>query len=122
MVFTGILATEAELDAKAGENVDVTGWTEANKNDWIAQAESFINIVSNNNWTDSYSSLNEDVKRFLSETASNLVAIYGIQYNMFGYSSRIEAENMINLLWAKFQQNIEFLKDDRIPKFINSQT
>ena len=118
MVFTGIMATEAELDAKAGENVDLTGWTEANKNDFVAQAESFVNVISKNNWSDAYAALNADVKRFLSETVSNLSAIYGIQYNMFGYSSRIEAENMINLLWAKLQQNVEFLKDDRTVKFM----
>jgi hypothetical protein len=118
MVYTGIFATEAELDAKAGENVDISGWTEANKNDWIAQAESFINITARNNFSDDYATLNVDVKRVLSEAASNLVAIYGIQFNMAGFSTRIEAENMINILWAKLQQNIEIMKDDRTIKFM----
>ena len=120
MTYAGIFATEAELDAKAGENIDLTGWTEANKNDWISQAESMINCASRVNWTDVYSTINVDIKRILSETASNLVAIYGIQYNFNAFTSRIEAESMVNLLWAKFQQNIQLLEDDRTTKFMNS--
>lgn len=120
MVYTGIFATEAELDAKAGENVGVTGWTEANKNDYIAQAESYINNVSRRNWTDIYNDLDVDVKKTLSEAASNLSAIYGIQYNMSGFSSRIEAEDMINILFARFVQCIDLLQDDRTVNFINS--
>jgi len=120
MAYTGIFATEAELDAKAGENVDSTGWTEANKNAWISQAESYINCTARNNFSDNYSGLDADVKRILSEAASNLTAIYGIQFNMAGYSSRIEAEDMINLLFARFIQCIDVLTDDRTQKFMGS--
>src|SRR3990167_8257215 len=119
MVYTGLLATEAELNAKAGENVDLTGWTEANKNLWIAQAEAYLTCLSKFNWQDNYSSLNADVKTVLSEAVSNLVAIYGIQYNMAGFTSRIEAEDMVNILWARFQQCAILLRDQTVVSFMD---
>ena len=113
MAHEGIFATLAECTAKAGENVDVTGFVEANINDWCAQAESYINIVARNNFSDGYAGLNADVKRILSEAASNLVGIYAITYNMAGYSSIVEVEDMLNILWARLQQCIDALKSDQ---------
>ena len=112
------MCTEAEVDAKAGENVDLTGWTEANKNDYVAQAESKVNMVAKRNLSDAYATLNEDVRRFLSRIVSNLGAIPGIAYNMNGYSSRIEAEDMINILWAVAHEDLELLRDERYVKFM----
>jgi hypothetical protein len=111
MAHTGIFATTIECGSKAGENIDTTGWTEANINQWCAEAESFINILCRYNFSDNYAALNADVKKILTECCSNLVAIYGISYNMNPFTTRMEAENMINILWARFQQNIELLKD-----------
>ena len=123
MAHTGIFATKAECDAKAGENVDATGWTEANINAWCLQAESYINCVCRKNYSDVYAAgLNVDVKYLLTEAASNLVAIYGISYNMAGYTSRIEAEDMINVLWERFQQCIELLKDQKTVTYIDNPT
>ena len=39
MAATSILSTDAEMNAMAGENVDVTGWTDANKTAWGLHAE-----------------------------------------------------------------------------------
>ncbi len=91
MTHTGIFATAAECISKAGENVDITGWVEANINQWCAEAESFINCLSRYNWSDGYAGLNVDVKKILTEAESNLVAMYGISYNMSGFTTRIEA-------------------------------
>jgi hypothetical protein len=113
MGHTGIFATLVECTAKAGELVDATGWSETNINDWCAQAESYINAVCRYNFSDVYSVLNADVKRILSEAASNLVGIYGISYNMTGYTSRVEAEDMVNILWARFNQCIAILSDQK---------
>lgn len=122
MAHSGIFATSAECDSKAGENVDATGWVEANINQWCAEAESYINIVCEHNFSDSYASLNQDVKKILTEACSNLVAIYGIAYNMYGYTSRVESEDMISFLWARFHQCVDLLKDERYVKYINAQT
>lgn len=120
MSHTGIFCTLPECSSKAGELVDATGWVEANINQWCAEAESYINVLCQNNFSDSYATLNTDVKKILTEACSNLVAIYGISYNMAGYTTRIEAEDIISFLWARFLQCIEVLKDDRTVKFMNS--
>lgn len=119
MGHEGIFATKAECDAKAGENVDATGWVEANINAWCAQSESYINVACRRNYSDGYAILNADVKRILSEASSNLVAIYGIQYNMAGYTSRVEAEDMVNILFARFVQCVELLRDQNSLDFVD---
>lgn len=111
MAYTGVFATEAELNFKAGENVDATGWTEANKNLIMLDVESYINVLCRFNFTDNYSTLNADVRHILSEAASNMAAIYGIQYNMAGFTTRIEAEDMINILYRRFKDCIKVLNE-----------
>lgn len=118
MAHTGIFATAAECASKAGENVDLTGWTEANINQWCSEAESFINCMSRYNWSDAYANLNADVKKILTGACSNLVAIYGISYNMNGFTTRIEAEDMINILRDRAMQDIMMLSDNAIQKFM----
>ncbi len=123
MVHEGLFATKAECDAKAGENVDATGWTETNINAWCLQAEAYINCISRHDWSAEFSApatttLSTSVWYMLGEAESNIVAIYGIQYNMSGYSTIIEAEDMINLLWARFQSCIRLLTDQKVVDFM----
>lgn len=119
MAHTGIFATSDDIMVKAGENVDSTGATEARINSLCSQVEAQINANCRYNFSDNYSSLNADTKGILTETASNLVAIYLISYNMGGYSSRIEAEDMINILRDAALRNIKILKDKKTTDFIN---
>lgn len=109
MVHTGIFATKAECDAMAGELVDATGYTEGNINAWCLQAESFLNVLAKYNFSDKYAaSINGDVKYILTEYAARYVAICAITYNMAGYTTRTEAENMINVHIYRMKQ-IEYL-------------
>ena len=98
MADTGIFATTAEVQYKAGANASATANVELYINSFMTQAESEINVATRKNWSDSYSSLNTDVKGILKEAASNLAAIYVIQFDMSGFTSRGEAESMITIL------------------------
>jgi len=118
MAHNGIFATSDEILVKAGENVDATVSTEARINDLCLQAESYINCVTRYNWSDAYSGLNADVKGILSEAESNLVAMYLITFNMSGYTSRVEAEDILNVLKVRFNECIELLKDQKTTTFI----
>ena len=109
MADTGIFATTAEILRKAGSGASSTSSDEGYTNDFISQAESYINTISGINYSDLYSSLNADVKSILKEAASNLAAIYVIQYNTDGYSSTRIAENSMNILWKRFNQCIKAL-------------
>ena len=98
MADTGIFATTAEVERKAGAGASATSKAEAYVNDYMTQVESFINCVTRFNWSDNYDSLNVDVKGILKMVASDLAAIYVIQYDMSGFASRIAAEDQINVL------------------------
>lgn len=119
MADTGIFATTAEVSRKAGANANATSNAEAYINDFITQAESFINAATRYNWSDAYSGLNVDVKGILKEAASNLAAIYVILYDMSGYTSRQEAEDMITLLNLRLNACIDRLKDIKTRDFVN---
>jgi hypothetical protein len=108
MAHEGIFATKANCDAMAGELVDTTGYSEANINAWCLQAESFLNCLAKYNYSDKFSTLNVDVKYILTEYEARYVAICAISYNMAGYTTRTEAENMINVHIYRMKQ-IEFL-------------
>lgn len=97
MAATSIMSTDAEMTAMAGENVDATGWVDANKTAWGLQAESYINGVTRNNFSDSFAGLNVDVKQIFSEYVARYTAMAGIAYNMEGFTTRTEAENMLNI-------------------------
>ena len=84
----------------------------------MTQAESVINITTRNNWSDSYSTLNADVKGLLKEIASNLAAIYVIQFDMTDFTTRIEAEDMINILRDAALRGLSLLRDKKTQDFI----
>jgi N-acetylglucosamine kinase-like BadF-type ATPase len=119
MADTGIFATKTEVLRKAGDGASATSIAEAYTNDFMTQAESTINVMTRKNWSDLYAGLNIDVKNILKETASNLAAIYVINYDMGGYTSRTEAEDMINVLRDISLRNISILRDLKQQDFMN---
>lgn len=118
MADTGIFATTAEVERKAGAGASATSKAEAYVNDYMTQVESLINAMTRYNWSDAYAGLNADVKGLLKEVASDLAAIYVIQYDMSGYTSRIEAEDMINVLRDAALRGISILRDKKTQTFI----
>jgi hypothetical protein len=118
MAHTGIFATKAQCDAAVGENVDTTGWTEANINSWCLMSESIINSYTRYNWSDAYGTLNVDVKYILSAASAAWVAMQGITYNMSGYSSRIEAETMLDVHRDWFLKCIDLLVEQKVKDFM----
>lgn len=122
MADTGIFCSGTEVTRKAGNNADTTATAEAYLNDFIAQAESEINVLCRTNFSDSYSSLNADVKGLLKQAASNLAAIYVLNYNPTGDDgtlSRIEYEDRINILRDALLRNLSILRDQKAVTFIN---
>ena|SRR3990167_4758811 len=119
MADTGIFATTAEVQRKAGAGASTTSKAEAYVNDFMTQAESLINAVCLYNFSDAYTNLNVDVKGLLKEVASNLAAIYVIQYDMSGFSSRAEAEDMINILRDAALRGLGILRELKAKDFIN---
>lgn len=118
MADTGIFCTTAEVLRKAGANASSTSINEAYTNDFVTQAESLINAVCRYNFSDNYTTLNADARGILKEVASNLAAIYVILYDMSGFSSRTEAEDMINILRDAALRGLSLLRDKKVQDFI----
>ena len=102
---------------KAGANVS-TSLTEAQYDYAILQAEGKICAETKFNWIDKYASLGADVKYILEEVCSNLAAIYLITYDMSGYTSRAEAQSMIDVLYAMAKDGLKKLKEKYIQTFM----
>lgn len=122
MVDTGIFATTAEVQYKAGSGASATSKAEAYVNSFMTQVEAEINATCRYNFSDNYASLNADTKGLLKQCASNMAAIYVIAYDMSGYSSRIDAEDLINVLRDAALRNLNLLKDKKVVDFINEAT
>ena len=118
MADTGIFATTAEVARKAGANASATSVAEAYVNDYMTQVESFINSQTRFNFSDAYSGLNADTKGILKEVSSDLAAIYVISYDMSGFTSRIEAEDMINVLRDAALRGLQLLRDKKVSDFV----
>ena len=118
MADTGIFCTTAEVERKAGANANATSKAEAYTNDYVTQAESVINSMCRYNFSDNYGTLNADIKNILKEIASNLAAIYVIQYDFSGFTSRIEGEDMINVLRDAALRGLSILRDKKVQDFI----
>jgi len=102
MAHTGIyVPTILEFQYKCGIGSSPVSTSEAYANSFIAQAESVINMTCRKVFaadTAAFTALPSTTKGILTEVTSNFAAIYAIMYDMSGYSSRIEAEDMINIL------------------------
>jgi hypothetical protein len=120
MADTGIFATTAEILRKAGLGASATSSAGEYTNDFIAQAESYINVLCSYNFSDAYASLNADIKCILKEAASNLAAIYVVMYDISGYSSDRRAENIINILWQRFNHCIKLLNEKDKTDFVRT--
>jgi hypothetical protein len=120
MAHEGKFATSSEILTKAGTNYNSTFVSEAKINELCLQAESRINITTRYNWTDHWTAgtLNVDVKYILTEAESCWVAMQIIAADMSGYSSRVEAETMLDLLNARFNECITILRDQENRQWI----
>ena len=110
MAFTGITATEAQIDQASGAGVSIA-YTDTMKTQALLQAESTLNILTKFNWSDWFVlSPDVDLKSMVTEVTSNMVAIKAIRYDMSGFTSRGEAEDMIIVLRDEINRNIQQLR------------
>ncbi len=120
MADDGIYTTNAAIAAKAGANVNTTAITIAETDKYVLQVESTINCMTRFNWSDAFAGLNADVKGILLETSTAMCAMYAIQYDMSGFSSRIEAETMLDVLRDAALRGISLLKDQKVRAFMEA--
>lgn len=122
MAATSVLSTDAEMLAMAGELVDATGFTDANKTAWGIQAEDYLVALGKYDFVANIALLKTNVKKMLSEYVARYVAICAIGYNMATvgatFSTLIEPEDMIQLHVYRLEKIEELIKDKDYQKWM----
>lgn len=113
MAEAGTLCINADVEKFSGTNGNATADAEAYTNVYILEAEGIICVVARYDFVTNYASLTAIAKEFLRDATASLAAISVIAYDMSGYTTRIEAEDMINILWSKWQQAKKRIEDQK---------
>lgn len=119
MAVTYALATQ--IGYKAGANVSSTATGAAYLLEFGLMAEGMINTASGYNWSDwytAYSATYPDVANLLVDAASNIAAIYVINYDMSGFTNIQEAVARINTLYQMYISDIALLKEEGKKDFV----
>lgn len=120
MAVTYALATESGY--KAGANVSSTALGAAVLESLGYMVESNINVASGFDWSawyTSYAATYPHVAKILVDTATNLMAIYIINYDMSGFTNIQEAVSRINVLYQLYTSEIALLKEEAKKDYIN---
>lgn len=96
MAFTGITASEAIIDQKAGANAS-SSFTDTMKTASLLQAESWLNIETLHNYSDEFLTLDADTKSIVTMVTASLVAMDMINYDLLAIGSRT-AETRLDVL------------------------
>ncbi len=113
----GTFAASGAVVDKAGSNVS-TAIPETAFNDWIEQAEAETSLFSRFDWVASSAAITTVGTRVLNDAVSTLAAISAVKYDMAGYTSRIEAEDVINVLRDSALRKLQLIRDQKGVKFL----
>ena len=122
MVTTGIYCTDADVKAKVKNmSADIDSGDTAETDRWIGDAESLINCTARKVFavdTAAFAALSSTKRKLLTEVASNLAAIYAVSYDMSGFTSRVEAEDLINIFRDAALRGLSILRDKKTQSFL----
>ena len=112
MVF-GFCTSEA-IVRKAGKNVNSTAAASAALlQQFSTEAEAYINTMTRHDWSATPLAIASFIP-VLADAASSLAGAQLIAYDMSGYLSRAEAEDMINLLHDRTNRIITQLSEKNV--------
>ena len=120
MAVTYALATE--MVYKTGANVSATATGAAYTLAFGLMVEGNINVASGFDWSTwytAYSVTYPHVAQLLVDAATNLGAIYIINYDMSGFTNIQEAVARMNTLYSIYVAELGMLKDESKKDFIN---
>ena len=119
MAYTANIVTVAEMQFYAGENVDATGDVEANHIILQKHAEGYLSALLKHKLdTAGFAALDDTTKVIISEWAARHAAVALIKYNMAGYTSRVEAEDLINVHLFRMDKIEKLLADASVQDFM----
>ncbi len=121
MVHLGVYATLLEFQYKCGANASSVSTGQLYADSFLNQAEGLINATCRKQFATTaaaFALLPAAARQLLTEVATNVAAIYAIQYDMSGFMSRTEAEDMINVLRDGAMRGLSILRDKKTQDFL----
>ena len=116
MAEEGTLAIRDEVVKESGLRHNTDYSAEAFTNYYIKKAEGKICLDTRYDWVTNYGSVSTIGKEVLREAVSCYAAMAVINQDMSGFTSRQEAIQMVNLLWAKYIDIVKRVVKDNIYK------
>ena len=113
MAEEGTFCINADVEKMAGANCSATSKAEAYTNVYIQEAEGYIMCIIREDWKTDYALLNAQTKELLRRVTSCLAAMAVIMYDMSGFTTRIEAEDMVNVLYSTAKDCLKCLADQK---------
>ena len=114
---TKIIADVTDPLPFCGELVDAT-FTIATMGDLVGTyTEAFLCALVEYDIVTNWATINTIYKKIFSEYACRAIAVEAIKYNMAGYTSRIEAEDMINIHVWRMTAIENLLKNQSVQTF-----
>jgi hypothetical protein len=104
-----------------GENVDGTGAIAANMEAVELQGISYLSVLMRQSITAAtWGAMTTGTKYIITEYLSRLIGASCIAYNMAGFTSRIEAEDMLNVHFARMRAIERILVDQKAVTYMVS--
>jgi len=118
MVDAGTLCTGPNVQLKAGANCNTTAISEVVTNITILMAQGTICANAKYDYVTNYASVSAIGKEFLRDVCSSLAAVYAISWDMSGFTSRTEAQTMLDVNWTIVREGLTLLRDDKYHAFV----
>lgn len=111
------ICLSGSVKLKAGANVGTL--TPAQYDEIIGEAEAFVCTASRYDWVSDWATLSGSVAGpIVKEAVSSWAAINAINYDMSGFTSRQEAQVMLDVNWSKVVECVNLLRDDKFRSFV----
>lgn len=108
------LSTSGAAISKAGVNANTaliaSAATLAKFSD---EAEAMLCGHTRKDWVAEYANVTTNFKGILDDTISDIIAMKIINYDMSGFTSRLEAQTMLDVIRDNLVRNLDTLKDDK---------
>jgi len=106
-------AAIAKAGAGSNEDFQTSSAFLVKLNTFSEQSEGAINTLTRKDWSGAYASLDGNFKQILSDLSSDMIATKIVAYDMGGYTSRLEAQTILDVLDSGIRRNIEILKEEK---------
>jgi len=119
--YTNVTLVVDQTDAVPylGANLDAA-FDVTMQDDVGMDAQAFLTALCRYDWVTNLATLDANSKRLLSEYVCRYIAVAGIAYEMAGFTSRIEAEDMLNIHLYRMRIIETILTDQKSVTYIKS--